>query len=203
MIGALFAIAQASVWQPASTAKSSPAFSLSVFQAGADSRQRLLKDAWVDAQITAQSPSLCKSLSECGWNRSAVAYADVLSSKQLMFAEDASSQGVYHHSVSVDGIFGDTATDKDDEASQEERATLEMHAVRLSVVLQQSCMENGSRACWRQHSAGTPIVRGPRELKPISISFGEPQTLHAGRSGILPKSSTLIPSLKHFRLTTA
>jgi hypothetical protein len=81
---------------------------------------------------------------------------------------------------------------------------LEMHAVRLSLLLGQSCTESGPRRCWRSagESFSTDSAASPKELRPITITFGKSWSSQAV-SETPPMQSPLITSMKQFRLTSS
>merc|ERR1719198_2814020 len=145
----------------------------------------LFEDTWVDTRITAQTQSPCTSLGECGGNRSnTTAYADIIGSKMLMFSGGASSEDT------------DAKASPPSVGTCEERP-LEAYAVRLSLLLKQSCTESGPSRCWRQSGAeAPPISSNARNLRPVTVTFGES---HSSRT-LLPESThsqaSLVTSLR-------
>lgn len=147
----------------------------------------LLEDAWVDTQVTLQQPSLCTSLSECGWNGTAFAYADILGSKSSTFSDDVS--------------IASGARDSPSTTILEERRALERHAVRLSLMLEDGCLKHGQRTCLRfgvPQNGDINRKAASRELRPITISFErEPSASRA-----LLVEAPLITSLRDFHLSS-
>jgi hypothetical protein len=173
--------------------------------ANVDTAGTLSEDTWVDTQITAQTSPLCKSLSECRWNSSIATYADILSGKRMLLSGEASleadtstpSAEATPESLQFSGM--ETA-----KQNAVKRLSLETEAVRLSVLLGQSCTEYGPRQCWRsavpkshQHDSATP-----KQLRPITITFGESTGARTAQE-LLPTQSPLIKSLGQFRFSNA
>jgi len=213
LVGTAAWTAKAGYSLPHAVAKSNyaPEFATGMFQAGEESTKMLLEDAWVDTSITAATPSLCKSLNECGWNRSITAYADILGSKRLLLSGDASYE---EDDILLEQLQKEREQLKQlqqlqvlaAQANAEERLAQEAHAVRLSLLLGQSCTESGPRQCWRgatQSSKGDDDTTAPKELRPISITFGEPHRSRSGRADLSPTRTPLITSLRHFKLPSA
>lgn len=99
-----------------------------------------------------------------------------------------------------------SAAENGKQASPEEQLALETHAVRLSLLLGQSCTEAGPRQCWRRSAAASSMATSStatRELKPVTLSFGEHLSSRAVRKEAKHEQSPLIQSLRHFRLSAA
>jgi hypothetical protein len=175
-----------------------------------------VEDAWVDTQITSPTLSMCKSLTECGWNttswnQSIIAYADILGSKRLLLTDT----GLELAAASSDTAAPPQVLAPDAEvvvpqdevviaSSANEKLALETSAVRLSLFLAQSCTESGPRQCWqsgaRERHMSSSSASSPRKLRPVTITFAE----SASTTRKAPSSSLeapLIRSLKHFRLS--
>lgn len=155
-------------------------------QASVERAKTFLEDAWVDTQISAPTPSPCRSLNECGWkradwNRSIGTYADMLDSKRPL---------AFTHV---------------EQTRPEQRTILEASAVQLSLLLERSCTELGPRQCWRRSSGAAegPAPSGAKELRPVTITFGESNGSRDIRSSPSAARAPLVASLKHFRLTSA
>lgn len=182
-----------------SIAKSTASLAASAFPAA--SMKTFLEDSWVDTQISAPTPSPCHSLDKCGWsgsdwNRSIVAYADIIGSKKLLLGEreDALSEHKTQREESVQV-----------EASR--REALELSAVHLSVLLSKSCTEFGPRQCWRR-SIHDPAVTGSiasasRQLLPMTITFGKSHVPQDFRNTPSSARAPLVTSLKQFHLRSA
>jgi len=203
-------------------AKSTPAFAAIAFPASMDSAKLFFEDAWVDTQITSVTPSLCKSVSECGWNRTAIAYADILADKQLFFPEDTAfgddfyeeDQLLFAEDAQIEAfsdvahaILAAPASPRESgfaaSAVGDEHLIMETHAVRLSLLLAQSCTVSGPRQCWQaaKESSSSDSAATQRELRPMTISFGQPATPTRGSPA--STQAPLITSMRHFRLNTA
>lgn len=189
-----------------SLARGEPLSTTDALAANVESASTLLEDAWVDTQITAQTPPLCKSLSECGWNGSTVAYADINSSKNLLLSGDASfeedtstpSSEAVPQPLQLTGV-------QSAQQHAETRLSLETEAVRLSLLLEQSCTESGPRQCWRSVNLNTRIhdTTSPRQLRPITVTFGESTDVRTTLSERLPTHTPLVTSLAQFRISNA
>jgi hypothetical protein len=172
-----------------------------------------VEDSWLDAFATeAAAPSLCKSLSECGWNRSVGVYADIASSKRSLFLlADLSSEssdlatGVAREDVQAKADDDQRSLEQERSREIEEtRLALETQAVRLSLLLGQSCTETGPRQCWR---SATPAARtggtDTKELRPVTVTFsGEPRSHRAAYDNTQNSKARLVTSLKQFRLAS-
>lgn len=180
-------------------AKSTPSLAASAFHAG--SVRTFLEDSWVDTQISAPTPSPCQSLDKCGWNttdwnRSIFAYADIIGSKQLLLAghEDALSEHETKREASV-------------QVEAARRQAIELSAVQVSVLLSRSCTEFGPRQCWRRSIRSPVTVEGTRsasrELRPVTIRFGDSDVSRDVRGTPASASAPLVTSLKHFHLSSA
>lgn len=189
LIAVMAPVANAGFALPVGVAQSTSLNAGNTLRASVESM--FLEDAWVDTQITAPAPSPCKSLDECGWNRSdwnrsMVAYADIASSKRLLLSD-------FEH-----------ATNSEEQVMLEHRQILEASAVQLSLLLQRSCTEVGYRQCWRKPlHVGTGTSEGPRELRPVTITFRESLDVRDMRRSLTAPPVPLITSLKHFRLNSA
>jgi len=186
-----------------------------------DSAKLFFDDAWVDTQITSFTPSLCKNLNECGRNKTVIAYADVLADKQLLFSEDKAYGDDFYEEDQL--LFSeDTQVEANDvahadlaipaapresvfaaSAVEDEHFIMETHAVRLSLLLAQSCTVSGPRQCWQaaKESSSSDSAATQRELRPMTISFGQPATPTRGSPA--STQAPLITSMRHFRLNTA
>lgn len=160
----------------------------------ADAKSLMENDAWVDTTITSPTPSLCKSLGECGWNRtswnrSVLAYADIVSSKRMLL-EDSLVEAEAPAVIQI----ADASQDK---------LSLESHAVQLSLLLARSCTESGPRQCSQDAAtvADDASAGAPRQLRPVTISFGGPRG--SARKFSTSTEAPLISSLKHFREMSA
>jgi len=160
----------------------------------ADAKSLMENDAWVDTTITSPTPSLCKSLGECGWNRtswnrSVLAYADIVSSKRMLLDD---SVVVEAEAPAV--VIADASQDK---------FSLESHAVQLSLLLARSCTESGPRQCSQGTATGADDASAdsPRQLNPVTISFGGPRS--SARKYSTSTEAPLISSLRHFRKMSA
>lgn len=173
---------------PAAIAKSTKAFAASPFPVNTEGAKMLLEDGWVDTLTPEAFPSMCKSLTECGWNRSVVAYADLLGSKRLLFSEEIAEAAPAPVQVPATG--------------SDRKADLEVHAVRLSLLLEQTCMESGPRACWRSAAQRNNVKGGAKELRPVTITFGEPRSPAAAYSDRSDRQTSLVASLREFRLAS-
>jgi len=202
-------------------AKSTPAFAAVGFSASMDSAKLFFDDAWVDTQITSFTPSLCKNLNECGRNKTVIAYADILADKQLLFSEDKAYGDDFYEEDQL--LFSeDTQVEANDvahadlaipaapresvfaaSAVEDEHFIMETHAVRLSLLLERSCTVSGPRQCGQtatqSFSSGKAVV--PRELRPMTISFGRPGM--ATHNDPASTEAPLITSMRHFRFGTA
>jgi len=197
-------------------------FATGLFTASMDGVKMALEDdAWVDTQITSSTPSLCKSLDECGWNRtswnmSVLAYADIISSKRLLLEDALSEDAGIETPVALaaeESLLTPSPEAPVAASANADRLSLEAHAVRLSLLVGESCTESGPRQCWRNSAAET-LPKGAldtvgygvattttRKLRPVTISFGEPRG--SGRHAPLSDEGPLVKSLNHFRFTSA
>jgi hypothetical protein len=186
------------------------------------SAKGLLDDAWVDTSISAKAPP-CKSLEECGWNRSRASYADTFGSKILILSGasysdqqrcNASAPTAIDAFSEVNAMprmqFSSVATSENqgriselESSKAAQRVAVETHAVRLDLLLGQSCMEFGPRACWQtKGSVAIPKSQkgvAVRELRPITVSFRESQGARVVRQVPAPTMSPLVASLRAFR----
>jgi len=187
------------------------------------SAKGLLEDAWIDTSISPKTP-LCKSLEECGWNRSRASYADTPGSKILLLS-GASFSDQQRCNVSapaaihaVPEVIAMPRTQSSSEFTSEQqgriseldglkaaqRVALEMHAVRLNVLLSQSCMEFGPRPCWRTKGSDaiSKFQEGAavRELRPITVSFRESHNSRVVRQVPAQTMPPLVTSLRAFRI---
>lgn len=144
------------------------------------------------------TPSLCKNLHECGWNRT-VTYADILGAKRQMFSE-------------VTDFEADTTAPQPplqvaqvEAPVPDDRLALERHAVQLSLLLGQSCTESRPRQCWRStvQSSNIKSDSSRRALRPVTIIFGETHSSRAAPKDVGRSQAPLISSLRQFRLTSA
>jgi len=254
---------EASFASSMATVESRPLATAVNFAADIDqSAKALLADSWVDTWVAPRASSMCTSISECGWNRSMTAYADIAGSKQMLFSNDETAEAVlavgskvligdtdrtqkecsqllhtiativetdssqipYKLDVNVNGYpvwlraqdvkqaptedleKARSSAENGGKASSEERLALETYAVRLSLLLGQSCTESGLRQCWRRSAVGGNVVTSStatRELKPVTLSFGDHLSSRAVRKEAKHEQSQLIQSLRHFRLNAA
>jgi len=165
----------------------------------------LLGDVWVDTQITTPLPSLCKSISDCGWNGEDMFSRGSRGKLSSDGAMTAPSLGIIAESVGI----GESAVANLQTEQASRRFALEVNAVHLSLLVQQGCMESGNRRrCWRSSTPGSFKTSSdtPRVLNPVTIEFSEsrdPRSSSKTESPVLLQhqfAAPLISSLKPFRL---
>jgi len=196
-------------------AKSTPSFASGVLgkvSASVDNTKMLLEDDWVDTQITRSAPSLCRSLRECGLNTTSpgsnvLSYEDVFnvfSSKRALLSvltpvesNSASTETAPEAVQSTVAVRSDT----------QGRLALEMHAVRLSLLVEKSCTQSaGPRQCWRSGTqSSSQSDKAVKELRPMTVTFSELHSSQAAPKDPVPTQiqTSLVSSLRQFVLTSA
>jgi len=151
----------------------------------------LLDDTWVDLQIKSNMSGICKSLSDCRRNGGSGTHPSVASSQTSLLAAGAGATPPGPPSE-VLPQWSQTA------ASREQgQLAIESHAVALSLLLEHSCAKSESRRCLRSSHASA------RELRPITITFGDSHASKLVRNVPLASAAPLITSLSHFGLEFA
>jgi len=191
-------------------AKSTPAFASGVLgkvSATVDSSKMLLEDAWVDTQITRSTPLLCRSLNECGLNKTrrssnVLSYEDVFnvfsSKRALLSVLTPVESNTASAETTPEAVQSTVAVRSDTEG----RLALELHAVRLSLLVEKSCTQSGPRQCWR---SGTQLAaaHSDKELRPMTVTFSELHGSKAAPKDPVPTQTPLVSSLRQFVLTSA
>lgn len=190
-----------------------PSFSVKEFPLGVEVAKMLLDDTWVDLQVTSNASATCKNMTDSGSNRSSGAHAGLAGSNSPMVVAGAGAAAPAPPSGFTRQWPQMAAR------SKQEPPAIEMQAAALSLLLEHSCSSSGSRQCLRSShihprelrpitvtfgdSHSSKLVRSPRELRPITINFGESHASKLLRNAPSAGETPLITSLSHVGLTHA
>lgn len=196
-----------------------PSFSVNGFPLGVEVAKMLLDDTWVDLQVTSNSSDLqvtsiasaiCKNTTDSA-SGSSGAQVGLAGSTSPMIVAGA---GAAAPAPPLSGVTPQMAA-----RSKQEPPAIETQAVALSLLLERSCARSGSRQCLRSahihprelrpitvtfgDSHSSKLVHSPRELRPVTIKFSESHASKLVRNVPSSGKAPLIASLNPFGLTHA
>eukprot|EP00930_Biecheleria_cincta_P051203 TRINITY_DN36363_c0_g1_i1.p1 TRINITY_DN36363_c0_g1~~TRINITY_DN36363_c0_g1_i1.p1 ORF type:complete len:185 (-),score=31.77 TRINITY_DN36363_c0_g1_i1:565-1119(-) len=153
--------------------QSMPLFAGGGLPSGVEVAKVITGDTWVDLHITSNAPALCKSLRDCKGNGSSSAHGDVAGSKMQMLVAD------------VEDMAPQSGVTRAAAGHQQEPLAMETQALALSLLLKQR------------------RAKSTRELRPVTITFGETHAPKRVRDDLSTDKASLITSLAHFGLSFA